>query len=519
MELNPEDSSKPVQMVGYGARAEPFAFTSCSIEKQGRMFHPLLGALTTGAARLMLALAERKVLDEGLDWAFCDTDSIAIAKPGSMTREEFLPRANAVQAWFSALNPYAKPGSILKIEDVNYAAASDGTAPGLEPLFCLAISSKRYVLFNRDLNGQPVIRKASGHGLGHLMDPFEDPPEVRSEWIKKVGVPRWQAQIWLEIIHAFDVGQPDVVPLSHLDGFGQPSRSRYAATTPELLSWFSEFNEGKPYSKQIKPFNFMLSLQLRSDIDLATTHPGELTDRGRARAPRPAAPHSRNPNEAARTAFDRGTGKAVDAALLKTLARNLVRYHLHPEAKFQNGEEDAVGVLSRRHVRALAFRSIGKEADNLEDRLTLGEDPDPECMLPLDAPDVGRLLAHVWKQQSELGLSDRELSATARLSHHTLTKLRRSGGRTADILKLVQVMESTRQNRLMENLDAKRSIETAHRLADHFGSVADLARNLGMTRQYVGRMLRGERPISVAFSEELGRLSNRLRQPGSTLGL
>jgi hypothetical protein len=29
----------------------------------------------------MLAITERRLLDEGLDWAFCDTDSMAFAKP------------------------------------------------------------------------------------------------------------------------------------------------------------------------------------------------------------------------------------------------------------------------------------------------------------------------------------------------------------------------------------------------------------------------------------------------------
>ena len=506
MELNPEDSSKPVQMMGYGAGAHPFAFTSRSVEKPGLMFHPLLGALTTGAARLMLALAERKVLDEGLDWAFCDTDSIAIANPSGMAREEFLPRAEAVQAWFSDLNPYAKPGSILKIEDVNYGAAREDGTLNLEPLFCLAISSKRYVLFNRDSDGRPIIRKASGHGLGHLMDPFDDPAEVRSSWIKRIGVPRWQAEVWMEIISAVDAGRPDVVPLGHLPGFNEPSRSRYAATTPELLSWFSEFNEGKPYSEQIKPFNFMLSLQLRSDMEIAPSHPDDLTDRGRARAPRPAAPFSLHPADAARTAFDRGTGKPVQPAMLKTLARNLVRYHLHPEAKFQNGDADAVGVLSRRHVRALAFRAIGKEAHDLEGRLTLGEDVQPDRTLPLGASDIGKLLAHAWKQQAALELSDRELSAAAGLSHHTLTKLRRLGGRTSDILKIVQAVETTRQARLAEKQASRLLVQNANRLVDHFGSVASLARDLGMTRQYVGRILRGERPASAEFAARVEQL-------------
>jgi len=44
----------------------------------------------------------------------------------------------------------------------------------LEPLYCLAISVKRYMLFNI-VNGKTVIRKISGHGLGSLrhMDDYE----------------------------------------------------------------------------------------------------------------------------------------------------------------------------------------------------------------------------------------------------------------------------------------------------------------------------------------------------------
>ena len=41
----------------------------------------------------------------------------------------------------------------------------------LQPLFCLAISSKRYVLFNRDADGRIVLRSRSDHGLGVYLDP------------------------------------------------------------------------------------------------------------------------------------------------------------------------------------------------------------------------------------------------------------------------------------------------------------------------------------------------------------
>ena len=59
----------------------------------------------------MLALAERRALDEGLNWVFCDTDSLAISKPESLDRATFLMRALAVCDWFKPLNPYDGVGA------------------------------------------------------------------------------------------------------------------------------------------------------------------------------------------------------------------------------------------------------------------------------------------------------------------------------------------------------------------------------------------------------------------------
>ena len=67
------------------------------IKEPGKFFHPLLATLITGAARLMLAIAESLCLAKGLDWAFCDTDSMAIAKPDRMWWEaEFFELCGAI---------------------------------------------------------------------------------------------------------------------------------------------------------------------------------------------------------------------------------------------------------------------------------------------------------------------------------------------------------------------------------------------------------------------------------------
>jgi hypothetical protein len=190
VELNVEDYKTAKTMIANGAEGLPFKFRSKSFEKPGQYFHPLLGTLITGAARLMLGLAERRVEDEGLDWAFCDTDGIAIANVGDLPLEEFKAKALRVHEWFEDLNPYGERRSILQLEKVNFPPGKDGDLATLDPPLCFAVSAKRYVLFNRKA-GQPIVRKASGHGLGHLLAPYDERPADRRERIKRVGVPLW----------------------------------------------------------------------------------------------------------------------------------------------------------------------------------------------------------------------------------------------------------------------------------------------------------------------------------------
>jgi hypothetical protein len=115
IEINRDDAPKSELLHVFGPVGECKEVLSRGLEQPGRYFHPLLGVLITGAARLMLGLAERKTLDLGLERAFCDTDSLAIVRPEGMSREEFHKRARQVVDWFPPLNPYAKPGSILKV--------------------------------------------------------------------------------------------------------------------------------------------------------------------------------------------------------------------------------------------------------------------------------------------------------------------------------------------------------------------------------------------------------------------
>jgi hypothetical protein len=105
VELNVEHLDKSKVVTCYDFRGAGRKMTTSKLERTGRYFHPLLATLITGAARLMLALAERNTLDQGLDWAFCDTDSLAIANTSGLPVSEFVRRVETVRTWFARLNP------------------------------------------------------------------------------------------------------------------------------------------------------------------------------------------------------------------------------------------------------------------------------------------------------------------------------------------------------------------------------------------------------------------------------
>ena len=289
----------------------------------------------------MLAIAESLCLAKGLDWTFGDTDLLAIGKPDGMGQLEFFERAKSICNWFSPLNPYDKKGPIFKIEDANHPIAPDANESELEPLYAYCISAKRYVLFNLGKSGEIIIRKASAHGLGQYLPPYEaddapqsiPPPAVE---LSDIGVDRWQYDLWYKIIQAALDGHPDQVDLSYHDNPKRPAVSRYGATTPGLLKWFAAFNRGREHPDQVKPLNFLNAYQARQQLALPDAEQWAHPKRGRPKKQldmKPVSAFNKNIRDAAKSAFDRETGKPVGASELLTYAEALAQYHLRPEAK------------------------------------------------------------------------------------------------------------------------------------------------------------------------------------------
>jgi hypothetical protein len=370
IEVTRDEAPKSGLLDVYGPDGECNRVCTKALEQPGRYFHPLLGVLITGAARLMLGIAELKAEELGLDWVFCDTDSLAIARPESISRKDFHKRVQQIIDWFKPLNTYRKQESILKIEAINYTIGSKE----MEPLYCLAISAKRNVLFNLDSKEQPIIRKASAHGLGHLMDPYGDsdaPPHFPAPRVplSEIGVHRWHHDLWMTITQAAIDGHPDQVRLDWHPALLRPAAMRYTASSPPLLSWMTPWNGGRLYEDQVRPFAFLLSFMPRKGLFRPFT--AETVDGAKSGRPpgtdeiSPIAPYDTDPTRAVGKVFDRNTGRAVEPEELKTYAEVLAQYHLSCEDKFENGQFLDRGRTERRHVVAIGSVWIGKEANQV----------------------------------------------------------------------------------------------------------------------------------------------------------
>jgi hypothetical protein len=113
---------------------------------------------------------------------------------------------------------------------------------------------RRFLSFGSQ--GQPIIRKTSAHGLGHLIAPYgpeEAPPSMSAPAVplSEIGVERWQYDLWLQIIRAVLGGHPEQVDLTYHPALQLPAMSRYAVTTPVLERWFKKHNANRPYEDRI----------------------------------------------------------------------------------------------------------------------------------------------------------------------------------------------------------------------------------------------------------------------------
>lgn len=491
MQVNVAKRAKQFTATIYGHDGEPFTRETDKAEKPGEYFHPLLASLITGAARLMLAITECQIAAHGLEWAFCDTDSMAIAKPDALDSDEFRQRVEAIAEWFVPLNPYDFGGSILKIEGENVSLETGKP----EPLYCWAVSSKRYALFNLASDGSPVLRKVSAHGLGHLLPPYraDNPPSdipAPHESVMRSGVERWHCDLWFQIVSAALAGKPDMPKLDFHAAMSSPAVSRYGATAPELLRWFDGFNANRPYREQVKPFGFLLSLHAsrnwKGEEIIAPN-----SRRGRppkAQPPKPVAPFDNDPAKIAATAFDRESGKAVPATALQTYAEALAQYHLHPESKFLGGDYLDKGTTRRRHIHASGIRHIGKESNQWERQAMLGLEAEYDPDYGLSDESRARLTGELPALVSGMGKAG--AAKALGISPSRLRMLLSGGDNVDSTTAEILIVRLPAAMQLCEKLEKERQQEL-QRLRElvHSTSLREAARQLGIDPSNLRRKL------------------------------
>jgi len=436
VELNVAAPGKSQTLTCFGMREPGFSTSVRAAEEPGNYFHPLLATAITGAARLMLAIAEALAARNGIGWALCDTDSFAFAKPEAMDDREFVAHVESIRRWYDPLVPYKGEHDLFKLEAENYSINQKADKTELMPLYCYAVSSKRYSLFNIDARERPVIRKISAHGLGHLMPPTEkDLPTVvipdPAFELEKAGVRRWHYDVWFRILQAA-LKTSDSVDFDSISGFSGKAVVRYAATTPTLLNWYAKYNRGLPYPVKVKPFNFLLMFHV-SPVAWQTREPESANFDLPNDLPSVVAPYDRDPAVAVAHCFDRDTKKPIPALFLKTYAQALAQYHVHPEAKFGNADFLDRGETLRWHVTSKFVQYVGKEANRWEEQAYLGEIPDAQIEYGVDPGGAAALVRTLVESAKEHGYVSR-LAREAHVNRKTADLVVKGKNKKPDLL-------------------------------------------------------------------------------------
>jgi len=375
-EFNPQpvagDTREKVDVYGIDGR---FTSTTRAPEEAGEFCFPPFAALTTSAARLMLALLERCVGDLGGVIAFGDTDSAAVV---AKRRGGLVPCAGGAQrlrdgrealralSWkdvdalaerFRSLSPYdpeVVPQSILKVETINY----DPKTHRQRQIYAFAISAKRYALFRKRCQGGVEVVDAKQHGLGHLSNPTDVESDDRA----------WIDHIWTALIRE-GLGEPLRLPR----WVDRPALARVTVSTASIWRTFRQLNASQSYADSVKPMNFGLSPTVAAFGHPAGADPEHFHLLGM---------YEKNPRKWLEMEWlDKYSGKSYHIGIGPDTPGDMVRvksyrdvflgYRVHPEPKSLDPsghpcDRESIGLLRRRPVRLGGLTYIGKESNALE---------------------------------------------------------------------------------------------------------------------------------------------------------
>ncbi len=458
------DETHPVPVTVHGPGEHPFADRTRYPEDPGPYCFPPVAASITAGARLMLALIERLLGDQGGTYAFMDTDSIAIlATPdggpvpcptatGDTVTAVSHQQVRQLLRRFEHLNPYGR--------DVVNDDPCLGRSPWKvehdslrQPIWCYAIASKRYALYRPTGSGPQLVQLTdehqesatdtetevapeigdvsmggwSEHGLGLYLDPTEEQHRDNRGRL-------WIHDAWQWLLTSALTGTSPPLP-GWADRYAV---TQFSISTPRHASWFQLLDTGGHTPGKPRPFGFGLLGHL-------DPFAAALVDNY------PAAPYAKDPHQWPNLPwYDRRTGQpisttnaatlghdpqrladhlAAGTVPLRTLGQILQTYGDRPEHKSLSPDGTPAGPRTHGQLRRRPLRSappltalIGKEGNRLLERAT-GEITDPADYRTTYAnPDTDRWPqlvlpvltairnAHGTKHIAEqVGISDRQV--------------------------------------------------------------------------------------------------------------
>lgn len=398
VEMNRLEDKEESKETIYGNSDDPWGMKVYKPERPGQYCFPPVGALITGAARLLLGMLEKLVTDAGGTWVMCDTDSMAIAaskEGGWIAPEPCLPPRSVssdypeaipllayevvenIRKRFDSLSPYdsevAGPITILKKEwPLSFCD---------DQIYCYAISAKRYTMFNISSAGDVVIAvddkgKAANkeHGLGQYLNP-ED-PEKKDE----KGSRGWVREIWRYMILS-DAG----VEVEEPYWFDRTVMSRVSVSTWNMYRNLERWNEGKAYADQIKPHGFLISPvvanpSLHGDMRLIGGFSIDATEWGDMDFIDIRNPSSLDYKISTDLTDLLDASRSYPVIGVKSYRDVVTNYSIHPEEKFTDSKGNVCGrmtrgVLHRHHLHIGAILHQGKETNDLEKNREVGVIP------------------------------------------------------------------------------------------------------------------------------------------------
>ncbi len=509
VEEDPYETPRSIQLhIGQGL---PRPCRTTQFETPRKHYSGEIASFITGGGRLLFALIERLGRDRGISHALGDTDSMVFVRPDGMVREAFQQHIREMIGMVNYLSPY-KPGiPLLKSEDVNVVDDE------LEPLYVLAISSKRYALYNKrwkDEFGQwhdgIRLRKCTNHGLGSYINPPGYQSKISVPYAKDdepICTTRWIDDLWTLAIRKVEssVINDDtemILEEEIYDLLGDvPAISKETVSTWEVYKQVNDIPD-------IRPFSFFVTLPGIEEwmIDERRRRTGQyIKVKPELMGIGYYAPFSNNIDEIMANLTRKDTHERIPHALTATLAEKVLHYFTHAEHKAY--PPHGIGQLQKQPVIVEALAYCGKESQTLYSYSEDGESngttligEEQAQIFQIESPEELTIKLDVpLRTMLNLGVPGDRICKEFEISNKTLSNIL-SGQQVSHLLvehyvRLFQSVCSERKISLQNfnslNLQSGPVVDELKALIAQGWTVPKIAHELGKSERQVNRWRKG----------------------------